>query len=123
MKNKKKAAILSLALLFVAPISFASQPEVLSNQGSNDPPVTVSNYDSGIKDFLGGKWRHGVNDTHVWSWFYHSKRFHTTTVKGAGGQYGYSGITNPRETAYASWEKAPSGNEAYANVINWHNVL
>lgn len=49
---------------------------------------------------------------------YHSKRFHTTTVKGAGGRYGYSGRTNPRETANASWEKALSGNEAYADVIN-----
>lgn len=118
MNNNKKAIIISIAILFVTPISFASQPEVLSNQGSNDPPVTVSNYDSGIKDFLGGKWRHGVNDTHVWSWFYHSKRFHTTSVKGAGGQYGYSGRTNPKETAYASREKALSGNEAFANIEN-----
>lgn len=76
----------------------------------------MSNYDSGVKDFLGGKWRHGVNDTHAWSWFYHSKRFHTTTVKGAGGRYGYSGRTKPGVVAQATWERAPMGNKAFADV-------
>lgn len=118
MINKKKTIFEWLALLLVTPISFASQPEIITYKANDFPTETVSNYDSGIKDFLGGKWRHGFNDTHVWSWFYHSKRFHTTTVKGAGGRYGYSGRTNPRETANASWEKALSGNEAYANVVN-----
>ena len=30
-------------------------------------------YDSGWKDFYGGKWRHGVNSKHVWSKYNHSK--------------------------------------------------
>lgn len=73
-------------------------------------------YDSGWKDFYGGKWRHGVNSKHVWSKYNHSKKTHKTTVKGAGGKYSYSGWVGKGKQAAASWEKAKTGNKAWADV-------
>ncbi|WP_268257884.1 lactococcin 972 family bacteriocin [Anaerococcus provencensis] len=78
--------------------------------------VVLYGYDSGWKDFLGGRWRHGVNNTKVWSKFDHDRKVHKTAVKGAGGKFSYSGWTDPGLRASASWEKASSGNEAWANV-------
>lgn len=77
---------------------------------------TIKNYDSGWKAFLGGKWRHGVGTRYVWSKFDHDTKVHTTTVQGAGGKYSYSGKTDPGVRAMASWEKALSGNGAWADV-------
>lgn len=73
-------------------------------------------YDSGWKKFLGGDWRHGVNSKHVWSRFYHKSKTHKTTVRGAGGKYSYSGWEVAGNTAKASWEKAITGNKAWADV-------
>lgn len=36
----------------------------------------INNYDSGWKSFLGGKWKHGVNNTKVYSTFKHSTKTH-----------------------------------------------
>ena len=124
MENKIKALAVAGLILFSTPVSFADQE--YSIDSSNNDVVTVESesvstyssktYDSGVKNWLGGKWRHGVNTSHVWSRFYHASKYHNTRVKGAGGNIGRSGRTNPGETAYAKWEKAPFGNEAYANV-------
>lgn len=124
MKNKIKALAVAGLILFSTPVSFADQE--YSIDSSNNDVVTVESesvstyssktYDSGVKDWLGGKWRHGVNTSHVWSRFYHASKYHNTKVKGAGGRFGKSGRTAPGKTAYASWEKAAFGNEAYANV-------
>lgn len=81
-----------------------------------DDDVSFYNYDSLWKDYLGGRWRHGVDEYHVWSWFDHDKKLHKTTVQGAGGKYGYSGWTDPGERAKASWEKASYGNKAWVDV-------
>ena len=88
--------------------------EVYLDNHNND--VVLYGYDSGWKDFLGGRWRHGVNNTQVWSKFDHNRKVHKTTVRGAGGKYSYSGWTNPGLRASASWEKAESGNKAWADV-------
>lgn len=73
-------------------------------------------YDSGWKNFLGGRWRHGVNNSQVWSNYDHNSKVHKTTVRGAGGRYSYSGWTRAGRRASASWEKAFHGNRAWANV-------
>lgn len=73
-------------------------------------------YDSGWKDFLGGKWRHGVNSKHVWSKYKHSTKTHKTTVRGAGGKYSYSGWIGKGKQASASWERAATGNKAWADT-------
>ncbi|MDR1773690.1 MAG: lactococcin 972 family bacteriocin [Clostridioides sp.] len=78
--------------------------------------ITPCNYDSGWKDFLGGRWHHGVNDTQVWSKYDHKSKTHKTAVRGAGLKYSYSGWTKPGQTASASWEKARLGNKAWADV-------
>ena len=39
-----------------------------------------------------------------------------TTVKGAGGKYSYSGWVGKGKQAAASWEKAKTGNKAWADV-------
>lgn len=75
-------------------------------------------YDSGTKNWLGGKWRHGVNSSHVWSNFYHGSKTHETHVQGAGGKKGYSGWVGKGTTAKASWEKAWSGNRAWQILNN-----
>lgn len=124
MENKIKALAVAGLILFSTPVSFADQE--YSIDSSNNDVVTVESesvstyssktYDSGVKDWLGGKWRHGVNTSHVWSRFYHGSKYHNTRVKGAGGMFEKSGRTNSGKTAYAKWEKAAFGNEAYANV-------
>ncbi len=73
-------------------------------------------YDSGWKDYLGGKWRHGVNTKHVWSKYDHASKTHKTTVRGAGGKYAYSGWIAKGKRASASWEKALLGNKAWADT-------
>ncbi|HGC9720872.1 TPA: lactococcin 972 family bacteriocin [Streptococcus agalactiae] len=73
-------------------------------------------YDSGWKSFLGGKWRHGVGSRYVWSKYDHNDKTHKTTVQGAGGKFSYSGWTRAGSRAEASWEKALSGNRAWADV-------
>lgn len=73
-------------------------------------------YDSGWKSFLGGKWRHGVGSVYVWSKYDHNNKTHKTTVQGASGQFSYSGCTSSGSRAEASWEKASSGNRAWADV-------
>lgn len=73
-------------------------------------------YDSGWKSFLGGKWRHGVGSVYVWSKYDHNNKTHKTTVQGAGGKFSYSGWINAGSRAEASWEKASSGNRAWADV-------
>jgi Bacteriocin (Lactococcin_972). len=65
---------------------------------------------------LGGKWRHGVGSVYVWSKYDHNNKTHKTTVQGAGGQFSYSGWTRAGSRAEASWEKASSGNRAWADV-------
>lgn len=124
MENKIKALAVAGLILFSTPVSFADQE--YSIDSSNNDVVTVESesvntyssktYDSGVKDWLGGKWRHGVNSSHVWSQFYHGSKYHNTSVKGKGRKIARSGRVAPSNTAYASWEKAPFGNEAYANV-------
>lgn len=78
--------------------------------------ISKASYDSGPKDFLGGEWRHGVNDRHVWSHFWHNSKVHSTTVQGKGSKRSTSGWIDAGETASASWEKALYGNRAWANV-------
>ena len=73
-------------------------------------------YDSGWKSFLGGKWRHGVGSRYVWYKYDHNNKTHKTTVQGASGQFSYSGCTSSGSRAEASWEKALSGNRAWADV-------
>ena len=124
MENKIKALAVAGLILFSTPASFAASE--YSFDSLNNDVVTVESesvstyssktYDSGVKDWLGGKWRHGVNSSHVWSQFYHGSKYHNTKVKGAGVMFGKSGRIAPNKTAYASWEKALFGNEAYANV-------
>lgn len=46
----------------------------------------------------------------------HNNKTHKTTVQGAGGQFSYSGWTRAGSRAEASWEKASSGNRAWADV-------
>ena len=121
MNKSIKALVIAGAFLFSSSVSFASEPEAFNANNIASEKEIVSTYssktyDSGVKNWLGGKWRHGVNTSHVWSRFYHASKYHNTRVKGAGGNIGRSGRTNPGETAYAKWEKAPFGNEAYANV-------
>ena len=62
--------------------------EVLEN---DENEITFYSYDSGWKNFLGGRWRHGVNSSQVWSNFDHSYKTHKTTVRGSQGKYSYSG--------------------------------
>lgn len=87
-----------------------------------DPPTptnfkpTPVKYDSGWKHWQGGKWRHGVGTKYVWSHFDHNSKKHETHVKGLGGEIGYSGWQEKGDRASASWEKAPAGNKAWANV-------
>lgn len=124
MENKIKALAVAGLILFSTPVSFADQE--YSIDSSNNDVVTVESesistyssktYDSGVKDWLGGKWRHGVNTSKVWSQFDHGSKYHNTSVKGKGGRIARSGRVAPGNKAYASWEKAPFGNEAYANV-------
>ena len=121
MNKSIKALVIAGAFLFSSSVSFASEPEAFNANNLSSEKEIVSTYssktyDSGVKDWLGGKWRHGVNSSHVWSQFYHGSKYHNTKVKGAGGMFGKSGRTAPRKKAYASWEKALFGNEAYANV-------
>ncbi|EKU93195.1 bacteriocin, lactococcin 972 family [Alloiococcus otitis] len=78
--------------------------------------VTLYKTDSGWKDFLGGRWSHGVNERYVWSKYDHNSKTHKTTVQGAGGKLSYSGWTKPGKRASASWEKALFGNKAWADV-------
>lgn len=77
---------------------------------------TLYSYDSGWKKFLGGSWRHGVGTRYVWSKYDHKLKTHKTTVQGAGGKRSYSGWTDPKDRAEASWEKAWVGNLAWADV-------
>ena len=124
MENKIKALVVAGLILFSTPVSFANQE--YSIDSSNNDVVTVESesvstysskiYDSGVKNWLGGKWRHGVNSSQVWSRFYHASKYHNTSVKGVGGRIARSGRVAPSNTAYASWERAAFGNEAYANV-------
>ena len=121
MNKSIKALVIAGAFLFSSSVSFASEPEAFNANNLASEKEIVSTYssniyDSGVKDWLGGKWRHGVNTSQVWSRFYHGSKYHNTKVKGAGGRFGRSGRVAPRNTAYASWEKALFGNEAYANV-------
>lgn len=83
---------------------------------TNPNQPALRSYDSGWKNFLGGNWRHGVGTRYVWSKYDHKRKIHNTTVQGAGGKRSYSGWTNPKIRALASWEKAWSGNLAWANV-------
>lgn len=73
-------------------------------------------YDSGWKNFLGGKWRHGVGTKYVWSKFDHGYKVHRTAVQGAGGQISKSGDIDPGIRAEADWERARSGNRAWADT-------
>lgn len=73
-------------------------------------------YDSGWKNFLGGRWRHGVGKTKVWSNYDHKSKPHKTTVRGAGGKYSSSGWIKAGTRASASWEKARVGNKAWVDV-------
>lgn len=121
MNKSIKALVIAGAFLFSSSVSFASEPEAFNANNLASEKEIVSTYssqiyDSGVKNWLGGKWRHGVNTSHVWSQFYHGSKYHNTSVKGKGGKISRSGRVAPSNTAYASWEKAPFGNEAYANV-------
>ena len=87
--------------------------EVLEN---DENEITFYNYDSGWKNFLGGRWRHGVDSSQVWSYFDHSYKIHKTTVRGLHGKYSYSGWVGAGRRAAASWEKAFAGNRAWADV-------
>lgn len=124
MENKIKALAVAGLILFSTPVSFAASEysfdslnnDVFTVESESVSTYSSKTYDSGVKDWLGGKWRHGVNTSQVWSRFYHGSKYHNTKVKGAGGRFGRSGRVAPRNTAYASWEKALFGNEAYANV-------
>lgn len=80
--------------------------------------MSFDEYDSDWKDFLGGRWRHGVNSKHVWSRYYHEKKVHKTTVQGAGNKQSTSGWVTPGKTALASWEKANYGNKAWVDVYD-----
>lgn len=74
-------------------------------------------YDSGWKNLLGGRWRHGVSYTHVWSNYDHSSKYHKTTVREAGGKYSSSGWVSRGRRASASWEKSRiGGNRAWVDV-------
>lgn len=124
MENKIKALAVAGLILFSTPVSFADQEyrfdslnnDVVTVESESVSTYSSKTYDSGVKDWLGGKWRHGVNTSHVWSRFYHGSKYHNTSVKGAGGRIARSGRVAPSNTAYASWESAAFGNEAYANV-------
>jgi hypothetical protein len=81
-----------------------------------DEAIATRGYDSGWKDFLGGKWRHGVDNKYVWSQYKHSSKTHKTTVRGAGGKYSTSDWVKKGVVAKASWEKAVTGNKAWADT-------
>lgn len=128
MKKRLFAGLITAMMIasVVAPTSVfaAEQPNKLPYVNGlgyevevfEDDDISFYNYDSGWNDFLGGTWRHGVNNSHVWSWFDHNSKEHKTTVQGAGGKFGYSGWTDAGTRAKASWEKAGSGNKAWADV-------
>ena len=124
MKDKIKALAVAGLILFSTPVSFADQEyrfdslnnDVVTVESESVSTYSSKTYDSGVKDWLGGKWRHGVNTSHVWSQFYHGSKYHNTSVKGAGRNIARSGRVAPSNKAYASMEKAAFGNEAYANV-------
>ena len=78
--------------------------------------LTILNYDSGRKNFLGGRWRHGVGKSYVWSHYDHNSKTHRTTVQGAGGKMSSSGWISKKKRASASWEKAYWDNNAWVNV-------
>ena len=58
----------------------------------------------------------GLGDVYKRQKYNHSKKTHKTTVKGAGGKYSYSGWVGKGKQAAASWEKAKTGNKAWADV-------
>ena len=113
-------------MLIMTPISHASQNYIFSYDG--DSPVVEEKmedeiqsksdgtYNSGLILWLGGAWKHGVTETHVWSVYGHNQKYHHTSVRGAGGKYGYSGRTKPGVVAQATWERARIGNKAFADV-------
>ena len=73
-------------------------------------------YDSGWKSFLGGKWRHGVGSRYVWSKYDHNNKTHKTTVQGASVNSLIRVVQALEVEQKLTWEKALSGNRAWADV-------
>ncbi|MDY2918879.1 MAG: lactococcin 972 family bacteriocin [Anaerococcus sp.] len=122
MKKMLYSLLLSVILLQPTTRAFAKEENLpyVENLGYQvevvDNNISLYSYDSGWKSFLGGSWIHGVNTSSVRSQFDHNSKTHKTTVQGKGGKYSYSGWVSPRRRASASWEKAFTGNQAWADV-------
>lgn len=59
----------------------------------------------------GGTWSYGVNDTHVYSNYYHPTCKHGSTAEGTFTAR--SGCVGPGQTSYASAPKKWRGNQSY----------
>ncbi len=116
----KKLLTLVLSTLMV----FGSVGMILATEAKDSTPKKNKEVvnemellsDSGWQDKLGGKWRYGVGEKYVWSYFKQKYHTHKTTVEGKKWGRTSSGWVKKKKTAFASHPKAIFGNKAWCDI-------